>query len=555
MRTVACYNRWQGVFEGVEAVNAIRFTAPDGKEHRRPVFLHQPTNFAYDVHGYETISPVGDTVWAARFTPDQVGRWRYVWLCDEHVVQEGWFTCTESDHPGFVEISRHDPRYFAFTNGEAYVPIGLNLCLPQFFAMSTGQEFKTSDSHGTLGARDYECWFRSLADNGGNYARLWLGGAYFQAETDVAGELDLLRFAALDRVVELARQYGIRLKLSLEHFRLFGDGSFPSRVLHHPDDGRTPASMDEWFQSPDWQTLWRHKVDALLARYGDDPVVMAWELWNEINCCFTSSFQVQEDWTRKLLRDMKAASPRNLVTNSLGSYDYDGFQALQDAFKMDAMDFQQVHRYLDQGASLKICTTDPVALTTDAIRRARRLDRPVLLAETGAVNDCHSSSFRYYRTDHDGLIFYDVTYSPFFAGAAGSGHIWHWDSYVDQKNLWHGFRALADAVHGIAVDREEFTPVDQSTDDYWCLLLRGSTVSLAWLRNRADRWDFVLRDSKVPPRIESARIDLTVLDAADITNVEVLRPWDDDGIGDAIVDGSSVILPAFRHGLICRLQH
>lgn len=147
-----------------------------------------------------------------------------------------------------------------------------------------------------------------------------------------------------------------------------------------------------------------------------------------------------------------------------------------------------------------------------------------------------------------------MTYSPFFAGAAGSGHIWHWDSYVDQKNLWHGFRALADAVHGIAVDREKFIPVDQSTDDYWCLLLRGRSVSLAWLRNRADRWDFVLRDGNVPPRIESARIDLTVLDAA-ITNVEVLQPWDDDGIGDAIVDGSSVVLPAFRHGLICRLQH
>jgi hypothetical protein len=433
--------------------------APDGREIRRPVFHHQAATFAYDEHGYESVAPEGEPVVAARFTPDRPGAWRYAWLAGETVVDEGEFTCAAGNHPGYVEVSRHDPRYFAFTNGEPYVPIGLNLCLPEFFALSTGEEFNTGSTRGTLGARQYERWFRELAANGGNFARLWLGHSYFQAETEVAGELDPLRLAALDRVVDSARQYGIRLKFCLEYFRCFGDGSFPSRVLRHPDDGRTPRDMDEWFQSPDWQGLWRRKLEALLARYGDDPVVMAWELWNEINCCNTSGFHIQEAWTRTLLREVKAASPRTLVTNSLGSFDHDGAQALQDAFQMPEMDFQQVHRYLDQGAPLAICRTDTVALSVDAVQRARRPDRPVLLAETGAVNDCHSGPFRYYVADHDGLLFHDTTYAPFFAGAAGSGHIWHWDRYVDQKNLWPGFRALADTLRDIAVDREHFEPI------------------------------------------------------------------------------------------------
>lgn len=550
---VNCYQRGHVVYAGRDVPDGFQLIAPDGSEYRRPVFRHQPAEFTYDVHGYETITPDGEPVWASRFTPDRPGRWHYSWLSGEKVVDKGEFTCLADEEPGYVEISRHDPRYFAFTNGEPYVPIGLNLCLPEYFALSTGEEFKTGSNSGTLGARQYERWFGELASNGGNFARLWLGHSYFQAETEVAGELDLLRLAALDRVVDIARRYGIRLKLCLEYFRLFGNGAFPSRVLRHPDDGRTPMDMDEWFQSPDWQSLWQRKVDALLARYSDDPVVMAWELWNEINCCATSNFQVQEDWTRRLLREIKTASPRNLATNSLGSFDWEGAQAQQDAFKMDEIDFQQVHRYLDQGAALMVTRTDPVALSIDAIQRSRRLDRPILLAETGAVNDCHSGPFRYYGADHDGLIFHDTTYPAFFAGAAGSGHIWHWDCYVDRKNLWRGFRALSDSLRGVAVDREGLEPFDLSTETYWCLGLQGRTVALLWLRNRADRWDSVLRDGQSPPLVEDVRIDLSAL-RGKATRVELFQPWLEDGAGDITPDGSMLILRPFKHGVVCRLH-
>lgn len=545
------YDRWNGRLAPGQSADAVVLTAPDGTRHGRPVFEDQPASFDYDAHGYEVTIAEGAPVCAARFTPDRAGVWRYTWLNAGQVVQEGQFACETSAHPGYVEISRRDPRYFAFTDGTPYVAIGLNLCWPAMFALSTGREFQTGPGRGTLGAREFERWFRELAANGGNFARLWLGMHYFQAERDVAGDLDLLRFAAIDRVVELARAHGIRLKLCLEYFRTFEAGTGQSRVLRHPADGRTPASMDEWFQSPDWQGLWSRKVDALLARYADDPVVMAWELWNEIDCCATRSFAVQEAWTRTWLTRIKKHSPRNLVTNSLGSFDWDSKQAVQDAFKMPAMDFQQVHRYLDQGAGLAACQTDMVAGSIDAIQRARRPDRPILLAETGAVNDCHSGPFRYYRADHDGLIFHDTTYPAFFAGAAGSGHIWHWDVYVDQKNLWYGFRALAEAVKGVAVDREAFAALDVSTPEAWVLALRGRTVSLLWLRHKADRWDAVLRDSRAAPPVRMT-LDLNATGIAG-TTAELFRPWPTDGAGEAAIQGTRLSLPPFRHGLVVRI--
>ncbi len=58
----------------------------------------------------------------------------------------------------------------------------------------------------TFGLREYRRWFRLLAENGGKFTRIWLSGAYLQAETEVAGEVTPLIFNRLDGIVELARR-------------------------------------------------------------------------------------------------------------------------------------------------------------------------------------------------------------------------------------------------------------------------------------------------------------------------------------------------------------
>ncbi len=501
--------------------------------------------------------PKGEPIPAARFSPDLPGAWDYTWMHGDTGVMEGRFRCEPDAHPGYVEVSRHDPRYFCFTDGNPYTAIGLNLCGAPRYALPKGGEFEQSARFATLGAREYERWFQRLAANGGNYARLWLSHPFFAVEGETAGEVDLPVFARLDAVVAAARHHGIRLKLCLEHFRRVTAGSGPDaflRKLRDPESETSPTDMDDWFQNPLWQRLWWRKIEAYLARYGDDPIVMAWELWNEIDCCQTSSWAVQRAWTENTLRAIKQRAPRNLATNSLGSFDWEGKQAVQDDFKADVMDFQQVHRYLDQGASIPCCRTDPVEFSIDAVQRARRPDRPVILTETGAVDDCHIGPFRYYRWDDDGLILHDTTYPAFFAGAAGSGHIWHWDGYVDQKNLWSGFRALAEAIRGVAVDREQFSAVDLSTSTCWCLALRGRTVTLAWIRNRADRWDLVLRDNRPAGLLSDVSFDLCA--ASRTPNaVHLFNPWPQDGLGEPRVAGTRIEFPAFRHGLVVRIDH
>lgn len=550
------YGRWTTTFDRLLGVDRVAFVGPDGSEETRPTFDHQPAELVYDHHGYEDIVATGEPLTAVRFTPTVEGAYRYRALSGDEVVEEGSLECDPSDNTafagGFVQVSARDPRYFALSSGEPFCPIGLCLCSPPRYALPQGiDHFVTSDDTATMGAFEYRRWFRELQAAGANFVRLWLSNPCFEPETEVAGELDLTRFARLDRIVDLARQHGIRLKLCLEHFRTFAPGSPFAKVLRHPHDGRSPADMDEWFTGQTWRDLWLKKVRAYIARYGDDPVVMAWELWNEIDCCATSSWRMQRDWTRDMLRAVKAMAPKQLVTNSLGSFDVERKQGMQDDLHMEEMDFQQVHRYLDQGAPWRICTVDPVAFSVDAVQRARRPDRPIILAETGAVNDRHTGPFRFYRADHRGIIFHDTTFPAFFAGAAGTGQIWHWDRYVDEKNLWRHFRPFAELMAGIALDAEGFRPIDLSTERAWILGLLGKHHLLLWVRNRADSWHAVLRDEVEPTPLAPQDVDLAPLGVNGGT-VEHYAPWHDATSG-AHLKGSILHLPAVRYAAMVRV--
>jgi hypothetical protein len=348
---VSKYGRWEKRFRPASGIEKVQFTAPSGKQFSRPVFDFHPVTFTYDPHGYEEMRADGDPVKMVRFTPQEVGDFHFQAFHGSQVIEEGRFVSTPADHPGTVQISKKDPRYFAFSNGEAFCPIGLNLCAPPLYALPQSMEhFSAGEQKATLGLHEYRRWFRLLAENGGNFTRIWLSNAYLEVETERAGEVDPVRFNRLDGIVELARTYGIRLKLCFDHFRAFSStnpvtSAFFLSKLVHPQTGLQPRDMDDWLSDPVWQNLWFKKVSAYLDRYGGDPTVMAWELWNEMDCVETQRWDLVREWTRAMLVRIRAADPEHLVVNSLGSFDETRKQAVQDGMKMDENDFQQVPRY------------------------------------------------------------------------------------------------------------------------------------------------------------------------------------------------------------------
>lgn len=444
----------------------------------------------------------------------------------------------------FIRVSPRDTRYFELSSGRPYIPIGLNMIAPP-----------SSDEE--QGFKQMEEWMQDLHENGGNFFRIWLSNGFFDVEHEKSGFYDPAMAKRIDRVLDMAARNELRVKLTLEHFRHFfrEEQKWAAKPLHHVSQGGPAADESDFFSGQASREQFKRKLDWFAGRYGSNPTVFAWELWNEINAVRGQGW---EDWTAVMLGELHTRFPKNLVTQSLGSFDTD---RVREKYRWLALlpknDFAQVHRYLDLGASLEICHGPVDRLAADAVKELLALNpgKPVILAESGAVEPRHTGPFKLYAKDKAGIILHDVLFAPFFAGAAGAGQIWHWDQYVAANNLWFQFRSFAEAVRGIDPPAEDFRPVEISHDRLTVRALDGRKTILIWCRDKANNWTTELANGQPPEILPHALLGLAPAIRLP-GKARVLRfydPWTDKW-SKGETDGTTVVLPAFSRSLVVKIE-
>jgi len=446
----------------------------------------------------------------------------------------------QPDSQSFVRVSPRDARYFELTNGRPFVPVGLNMIAP-----SGGNEEQAL-------AR-MEQWIRSLSENRGNYIRLWLSNNFFDVEHERSGQYDAEKAKRIDAVLEMARRHNVRVKMTIEHFRhFFGQTqSWAAKPLHHVSQGGPAEDVNDFFQGQKSREQFKKKLRWYADRYGSDPAIFAWELWNEMDTVKGKGYM---EWTEEMLAELKKLFPKNMVTQSLGSFDNDSKRPrYQRLCLMADNDFANVHRYLDLGASLVVCKGPVDVLAADAIREMQSFKpaKPILLAESGAVEPGHTGPFKLYQKDKAGIILHDVMFAPFFAGAAGSGQCWHWDQYVAANNLWFQFDRFAEAVKDIDPAAEAFEPVSLDHPRLRIYALKGKHTLLAWCRDKQNTWQTELAESTSPATVENAIVSLPESNQAAVSFYD---PWSNQWTqGQA--KGNKITLPDFTRSLVIKMRY
>ena len=436
----------------------------------------------------------------------------------------------------FVRVSPRDPRYLELSDGTPYIPIGLNMIAPP----------------GNEGLPGMETWMTELATNGGNYIRVWLGNPFFDVEHTHSGEYDEAKAQRIDALLNIASRDGIRVKLCLEHFRSLKGGrqSWANKPLHLVANGGTATNINDFFDGTASRELFKKKLAWFAHRFGSNPTVFGWELWNEINAVQGGDYMA---WTELMLPELHRLFPHNLAMQSLGSFDRDTVRpSYQRLATMPGNDVAQVHRYLDLGAQLPVCHGPMDVLAADAVREllAAHPGRPVLLAESGAVEPSHSGPFKLYDNDKDGLLLHDVLFAPFFAGAAGPGHIWHWDAYVAKQRLWWQFGRFAQVVKGLAPPTEHFEPEMLPHPRLRVYVLNGRHTVLLWCRDAQDTWQRELAEGKAPDTVADALLDLGSLKLGK-ADAHIYDPWENQWSSTPIT-GDKIALPPFKRSLVVR---
>lgn len=457
-------------------------------------------------------------------------------------------SCMAGKPAGYVGISRDCPGYFE-SDGRGWVPVAVNY-LP---ADGNGDEDDEPEF------AEVERYFRNFERSGVNAIRVWISGGFLEIEHQAEGVYDPARFRRIDRFLELAAKYGVRVKFTLQHIRFIApeltrrDGWATSKAL-----ATAFADIDEYVTTERGRQSYYNRAKALAERYAGNPWIYAWELWNEMDAAAWRN----AGWygfTEEMLPRIQALFPNHLVTQTLGSLDTEGAErSYRKLFTLDSNRFVAIHRYLDRAER----TYDPVKgdideLVRSAVGFAKRYvqDRPVVVNEIGAVEPNHAGPSKLYVRDTLGVLMHDMVFAPFFCGAAGSGAMWHWDHYVERNGLWYHYLRFSRAIEGIDPAAERFAPFVRDAGELRFYGLEGKTLTLVWCRNRAATWQSELVDGVRPEVRKNVEIRPDSLVPGNrYSAVELYDPWSDVKTAVKLEEGAFVV-PEIGRSVVIRLYN
>lgn len=144
----------------------LHVIAPSGRTLTVPAFFfHDYLRIRDTGLNLEVLGKVDNGRWAARFTPSEVGVHQYYVTAQDAdgptrfpAAGTQSFTATAATTKGFVRQSPTSPRFLAYDDGTAFVPIG------------GGRQWWTNNA---LRTYDYEAAFSTFQTNGINLTRMW----------------------------------------------------------------------------------------------------------------------------------------------------------------------------------------------------------------------------------------------------------------------------------------------------------------------------------------------------------------------------------------------
>ena len=432
-------------FDPNQAALDAEITFPSLKRARVPGFWFQ--NYrrtlrnpeAKGVDRVEELTAVGAPGWRVRFSSGEVGEHRVELEMKDHSGTHRGAPITvriePGPRPGFVHVSRRNPRYLEHDSGRPFFAIGENLCM---YERREGTYY-------------YDRLLEKLAASGANYARIWQeyyvpgdlsivaapgdsSAAGFPLETHATGlgRYDLASAWRLDHVAAACERLEVYWQLTFE-MTVWWKTRFKHRWPRNPYNAanggpcKTPA---DYFTNAEARELVRRRLRYSVARWGWSMHLAAWELWNEVDNNDGFDSESNAEWHREMGTYLKSIDPwRHPVTTSW-----------RDArmFALPEIDIVQAHSYW--GAEYDAAR---YALQ-DTEHLMRPYGKPFFFGEQG-VDDPASAV----KLDPQGRHFHDCLWATALSGAAGTGLYWWWHNYVEPLDLYRHFKPLAAYLDGI----------------------------------------------------------------------------------------------------------
>ena len=406
--------------------------------------------------------PCGRPGWAVRYAPLAPGRHACRIVARDAVGVSTsapvFFNATVSAEPDFVRVSTNDWRRFSCGGKELHL-VGHNVRSP--FDTRLDDQFPWLLRH-PESFLAYRRYFRDMAAAGENFAEVWMCQWSLGLEWSTnapcyhgLGDYNLGNAWELDQVLRMARESGIRVNLVLNNHGRAGLGfdaewqNSPYNKVHGgflpPDDPMT------FFTDPCALDYQKRLCRYIVARWGWDSTVFAWELWSELDLCgrWGRKPAPQNDpgviqWHREIGDYLRATDPNRHLVSTHISADYRSIGRELSAIQQ--IDHCCVDAYHFSPNPLHI--VDLVRETAASLAAYRK---PALITEFGGSSMGAGLS-------HLKCELHAALWASTCSTLATTPLFWWW-GLVEEQNLYPEFTAIRTFTDPIAYTDPTLNPV------------------------------------------------------------------------------------------------
>ena len=486
----------------------LEVVSPSGKSVRVPGFFTR--DFARKLEGNrEVLTPKGDGVWRIRWLPVEPGLHRLTAVAKSNGQlvgrAESAIDVVSSKRHGIARVEPTNRRYFRLDDGTPLFLNGLCACW-----------------HGSRGTYDYDDWLAAYQKAGINYNRIWMWPIAFGIEWDKQDKLRYRMDAAwqLDYVMTEAERRGVFVMLCLDYHGIFevkpdywGGNNYWPRHPYNATNGGPCKTQNDFFTSEEAKRLYANRLRYIVARWSAFPNLLAWEFFNEIDNEY--AYLKHDDvvaWHGEMGRRLREMDPvAHMISSS-----FTGGSERPDLFDLKQMDFSQYHSYNEK---------HPARMVAEKTARFfKKYNKPFFVSEYG-------TDWRGWKPDTDPHFraLHQAIWSGAFAGAAGTGMTWWWES-IHGANLYHHWSALSEFLKGTGIGRPDMRPAEFGNGQGSVLALgvAARDEALVWLLDKACDWPdgAMMAD---PAAVAGAKI--TIVGAADGS---WSAEWFDTGTGKQV---------------------
>lgn len=473
---------------------------PSGKTEKVPAFFWQDFTSVAMGEQEEILLPKTCSPWRLYYRPRETGEHTFHLLAQDKSgvrrTKSRKFTVSETRLRGFLRVSKRDPRFFEFDNGDSYFGVG-----PSGWLRDDNYIFGGNPRH--VSTRRLDDYYRQKAEAGSNFdyclaeffGRLYTKGGFIDQHVAWKCEHRL-------RTLETLGIYWVTCYDDLCRSTVYGLHTLPYSAAQ----GGPCNSVEELYVNERALQMQRDHLRYFVGRMSDSPALLVWAIGDEGQAGSSFSGLMVRSWIKDLQNYVRAI----------------------DVYQHPHVMCEGPRSIADGGDAIIIPDwyfrrdTDAVSLCQELEKQYGSFNCPLINPEGGMVewtkpDDAYGPKHAlYYLTDErwtfpEAISFHNHLWVSLFLKRAVGGTEWM-GAFIVKKNEMYHAAAVRSYLEGESLTKQRWeidTPVT-SHPDLRGFVLRTEGKSLVWVQNRFYTWLEAGHRGHVPPTIEGAQVKVPV---------------------------------------------